>query len=331
LTVSVIDRRAFLAGSLAVFAAPLTGEAQQAKVYRIGFLGAGSAATAQPNLEALRQGLAELGWVEGENVVIEYRFTEGRYDRLPELAAELVRLKVDLIAAGPTPPALAARNATRTIPIVMTAVGDPVRSGLIASLARPGGNVTGVTFDVGLQVTAKGLELLGQALPKLRRVAILANPANPSQAVAIGDVTTASRSLGLQLKLVEAVGPEAFAGAFAAMLENRAEALLVLTDPVFYLHRVRLANLATQYRLPSMYAVRESVEAGGLMCYGPSIVGVFRRAAKFIDKIFKGAKPSDLPVEQPDKFELVINLKTAKTLGLTIPPSLLLRADQVIQ
>jgi putative ABC transport system substrate-binding protein len=318
--------------AVAVVASALAADAQPAgMVHRMGYLASSSPATARPLLEAFRQGLGELGWVEGQNLVIEYRFAEGQHDRLPELAAELVRLKVDVIAAGPTPPALAARNATRTIPIVMTAVGDPVRLGLVASLARPGGNVTGVSFDVGLEVFAKGLELLREASPGLRRVAILSNPANPAQGVAIRDVTAAARSLGLQLQVVEARGPEAFDGVFAVMAKDRVGALLVLTDSLFLLHRVRLAGLATQHRLPSMYAIRESVEAGGLMSYGPSLVAAFRGAAVFIDKILRGAKPGDLPVEQPTKFELVINLKTAKALGLTIPPALLQRADQVIE
>ena len=241
--------------------APLAIEAQPAgKVHRMGYLASSSPASARHLLEAFRQGLGELGWVEGQNLAIEYRFAEGEHDRLPELAAELVRLKVDVIMAGPTPPALAAKNATRTIPIVMTAVGDPVRLGLVASLARPGGNVTGVSFDVGLEVFAKGLELLKESVPKVRRVAILSNPANPAQAVAVHDVTAAARSLGLQLRVLEARGPSAFDGAFAVMAKERVETLLVLTDPMFIVHRARLADLATQYRLPSMYAVKESVE-----------------------------------------------------------------------
>jgi putative ABC transport system substrate-binding protein len=319
-----------LAGAL--LAAPLAAEAQQAgKVHRIGYLASTSATAARHLLEAFRQGLGELGWVEGQNVLIEYRFAEGRHERLPELAAELVRLKLDLILAGPTPPALAAKNATGTIPIVMTAVGDPVRLGLVTSLARPGGNVTGVSFDVGLEVFPKALELLRESVPNVRRVAVLSNPANPAQAVAVNDVTAAARSLGLQLRLLEARGPDAFDGAFAAMGKDRVDALLVLTDPLFIIHKARLADLAARYRLPSVYAIKENVEAGGFMSYGPSLVAAFRRAAVFVDKILKGAKPADLPVEQPTKFELVINLKTAKALGLTIPPSLLQRADQVIE
>ena len=327
-----MDRRAFLAGAAGLLAAPLAAQAQPAgKVHRIGYLSSTSATAARHLLEAFWQGLGELGWVEGKNVVIESRFADGRHERLPELAAELARLKVDLIVAGPTPPALAAKNATGTIPIVMTAVGDPVRLGLVTSLARPGGNVTGVSFDVGLAVFPKALELLRESVPKVRRVAVLSNPANPAQAVAIRDVTAAARSLGLQLRLLEARAPDAFDGAFAAMGKDRVDALLVLTDPVFIIHKARLADLAARHRLPSMYAIKENVEAGGFMSYGPSLVAAFRRAAVFVDKIFKGANPADLPVEQPTKFELAINLKTAKALGLKIPPSILARADQVIE
>ena len=327
-----MERRTFLAmvsGSL--LAAPLAAEAQQAaKIARIGYLSSSSATTSRV-VEAFRQGLREFGWVEGQNIVIDWRFAEGRFDRLPDLAAELVRLKVDVIAAGPTPAAVAAKNATGTIPIVMIGVGDPVGLGLIASLARPGGNVTGVSFSVDLEIFGKGLELLKEIVPRVRRVAVLSNPANPAQALTIKDVKAAGRSLGVQLQLLEARGPNEFDGAFAAMAKERAEALLVVSDSMFLLHRARLADLAAKNQLPSMYGVREFVEAGCLMSYGPSIVANYRRAAFFVDKILKGAKPADLPVEQPTKFELAINLKTAKALGLTIPQSLLQRADQVIE
>jgi putative ABC transport system substrate-binding protein len=318
--------------AVSLLAATLAANAQPAsKVRRIGYLSSGSAAASKYVIDAFRQRLAELGWIDGENVVIEYRFAEGRHDRLPEFAAQLVQLKVDVIAAGPTPPAVAAKNATRNIPIVMTAVGDPVRLGLVASLARPGGNVTGVAFDVGLEVFAKGLELFREAIPKLRRVAVLSNPTNPAQPVAIQDVTAAARSLGLQLHLMEAASPDVFDATFAAMAKDRVDGVVILTEPMFLVNRARLAALAMQHRLPSMYAVRESVEAGGLMSYGPSLADSYRRAAVFVDKILRGAKPSDLPVEQPTRFELVISQKTAKALGVTIPRSLLLRADQVIE
>jgi putative ABC transport system substrate-binding protein len=327
-------RRAFLYGSVAILVAPLGIEAQQAgKVHRIGYLTSGSATASASRhfVEAFRQGLAELGWIDGQNVAIVYRFAEGRHDRLPELAAELVRSKVDVIVAGPTLPVQAAKSATATIPIVMTPVGDPVRLGLVASLARPGGNVTGVSFDVAFETVPKALELLRESVPKIRRVAVLSNADSPGQAVALSDLTPAAQSLGLQLRSLKVRGPDGFDAAFAAVARDPVDALFVLPEPLFIVHRTRLANLAAQYRLPSMYAVKENVEAGGFMSYGPSLVAAFRRAAVFVDKIFKGAKPADLPVEQPTKFELVINLKTARALGLTIPPSLLARADQVIE
>jgi ABC-type uncharacterized transport system substrate-binding protein len=329
----VIDRRTFLAGTSAVLlAAPRVADSQPAgKVSRIGYLTAGSV-TANPRvLEAFRQGLRELGWVEGQNIVIEYRSGEGRFDRLPELAAELVRLKVDVVVAAPTPAALAAKHATGTVPIVGVSLTDPVGLGLIASLARPGGNVTGVSYSVGTDIFGKDLELLKEAVPKVRRVAVFSNPDGPSQPLTIRNIKGAAQSLGLQLQLVEARGPEDFDGAFAAMARERVGALLVVTDPVFIPHRARLVNLVAKNGLPSIFTQRADVEAGGLMSYGPDFADLYRRAATYVDKILKGAKPADLPIEQPTKFELVINLKTAKVLGLTIPPSLLGRADEVIQ
>ena len=328
-----MDRRTFLfVFSLGVLSAPLAADAQPTgKVYRIGYLAAGSAIASQLPVEAFREGLRGLGLVEGQNIVIDYRFAEGRFDRLPDLAAELVRLRVDVIMAGPTPPAVAAKNATGTIPIVMAGVGDPVELGLIASLARPGGNVTGLSFSVGMDIFGKGLELLREVVPKFRRVAILSNPANPSHALAITNVKAAAGSLGVQLQLLEAREPNQFDGAFAAMAKERVDALLVVADGMFIFHRARLADLAAKNRVPSMHGVRENVEAGGLMSYGPSTVAAWRRAAFFVDRILKGTKPADLPVEQPTKFELVINLKTAKVLGLTVSPSLLARADEVIE
>jgi ABC-type uncharacterized transport system substrate-binding protein len=329
----LIDRRTFLAGTGAVLlAAPRAADAQQAgKVPRIGFLGTRSLSDMSPYLDTFRQGLRELGWVEGQNIVIDYRYAEGRFDRLPDLAAELVRLKVDIIVAVPTPAAVAAKKATETIPIVAISVGDPVGLGLIASLARPGGNLTGLSYSVGLEIAGKGLELLKETVPKVRRVAILSNPGNPFQPLAIREVNVAARSLGVQLQLLEARGPNELDGAFAAMATERVGALLVVADSLFLLQRTRLADLAARSRLPAAYGLREIVEAGGLMSYGPSVRDLYRRGATFVDKILKGAKPGDLPVEQPTKFELVINLKTAKALGLTIPPSLLGRADEVIQ
>jgi putative ABC transport system substrate-binding protein len=315
-----------LAMTLSILAA-LTVDGQPAgKLYRVGYLATGPGA-----VEPFRQGLRELGWIEGQNIVIDYRFAEGRHDRLPDLAAELVRLKVDVIVAGPSQFAVAAKNATGTIPIVMWAVGDPVGPGLIVSLARPGGNVTGLSFAVDAGTTVKGLELLMQAVPKVRRVAVLSNPANPSVASTMKAVKLAARSLGVQLHIVEARDPSEFNGAFAAMAKERVPALLVVTDAVFHLHRARLVELAAKNRLPSMYSVREYVDAGGLMSYGPNVLDLARRAAGFVDKILRGASPADLPVEQPTKFELVINLKTARALELAIAPALLLRADQILE
>jgi len=327
-----VDRRAFI-GTLTggLLAAPLAAGAQPAgRVPRIGYLG--TRTLSDFGVDAFRQGLRELGWVEGQNIVVDYRFAEGGLDRLPDLAAELVRLKVDIIVAQATPGAAAAKNATETIPIVMVPVGDPVGLGLVASLARPGGNVTGVSYSVGgLDIIGKQLELLKQTVPKIHRVAILSNPANPTRPLVIRDVNGAARALAVQLQFLEARGPNEFDSAFAAIAKERIEALVVMADTMFVLHRTRLADLAARSRLPAAYGWREHVEAGGLMSYGPSLSYLFRRSATFVDKILKGAKPGDLPVEQPTQFELVINLKTAKALGLTIPPSLLQRADQVIE
>jgi putative ABC transport system substrate-binding protein len=247
------------------------------------------------------------------------------------LAAELVRLKVDVIVSLGTQGVTAAKNATETIPIVMIAVRDPVGIGLIASLARPGGNVTGVSGYAGLENVAKQLELLKETVPKIRRVAILSNPTNAYHQLAIREVNVAARSLGVQLQLLEARGPDEFDDAFAAMAKERVGALLVLSDVIFNSHRTRLADLAARSRLPAAYAVRESVEAGGLMSYGPSFLDLYRRSAVYVDKILKGAKPADLPVEQPTKFELVINLKAAKALGLEVPPLLIAQADELLE
>jgi putative ABC transport system substrate-binding protein len=327
-----MNRRAFIGTATAILVVPLAAEAQRAgRVPRIGYLGTRS--PSDFGLDAFRQGLRELGWVEGQNIVIEYRFAEGRLERLPDLAAELVRLKVDVIMTHSNPGATAAKNATNTIPIVMTVVGDPVGLGLTASLARPGGNATGLSFSVvGLEIIGKQLELLKETVLKIRpRVAILSNAASPIQPLAIRDVNVAAQSLRVQLQFLEVRGPDEFDSAFAAMTKERVGALLVVADTMFMFHRTQLADLAARSRLPAAYGWREHVEAGGLMSYGPSLRDLFQRAAVFVDKILKGAKPADLPVEQPTKFELVINLKTAKALGLTISQSLLLRADQTIE
>ena len=325
-----MDRRAFVVGTGALLAAPLAAEGQQAaKIARIGYLALNLAAS--PHLhEAFRQGLRDLGYVEGRNVAIEYRDADGKYDRLPALAAELVALKVDLMA-GAYQATLAAKNATKTIPIIMVAVADPVRIGLIASLVRPGGNITGLALFAGTEIIGKHLELLKEAVPNLSRVAVLSNPANPMHVLRLREVEAAGRSLRVQVQILKAQGPEEFDSAFAAMTRERAGALYVVGDPMFVSHRRRLPELAAKSRLPAVYELKDYVEAGGLMVYGPSTLDIYRRAATYVDKILKGAKPGDLPVEQPTKFELVINLKTAKALGLTIPPSLLQRADQVIE
>jgi putative tryptophan/tyrosine transport system substrate-binding protein len=329
----VVTRRAFI-GTLAggLLAAPLTPGAQQAaKIPRIGYLAVQPAAN--PHLhEAFRQGLRDLGYVEGRNVVIEYREAEGKPERLPALAAELVALKVDVIVAQPTVAAMAAKQATRTLPIVFP-VADPVTSGLVTSLARPGGNVTGLT-NVAPDLVGKGLELLKQAVPGVSRVAGLWQPgALPERTTKdmLKEAEVAARALGVRLQFVEARGLDDFDRAFSEMTRARAGALTVLGGSVFFSERRRLVDLVAKNRLPAVYPWREGVEAGGLMAYGPDLADLFRRAATYVDKILKGAKPADLPVQQPTKFELVINLKTAKALGLTIPPSLLQRADQVIE
>jgi putative ABC transport system substrate-binding protein len=328
-----VDRRTFISGmTVGLLAAPRAVEAQSAgNVYRVGYLSATSKTSSPGILEAFRQGLRELGWVEGQNIVVEYRWAEGRLDRLPDLAAELVRLRVDVIVASPTPGALAAKSATRTIPIVAVSLTHPVELGLVASLARPGGNVTGLSYSVGADIFGKDLELLKEVAPRVRRVAVLSNTDSPARPLTIKNVNAAARSLGLQLQLVEARGPEGFDGAFAAMAKERAGALLVVQDPAFIPHRARLIDLAAKNRLPSIFTQRADAEAGGLMSYGPSLSDLYRRAGTYVDKILKGAKPGDLPIEQPAKFELIVNLKTARALGLTIPQSLLQRADQVIE
>ena len=329
-----MHRRTFLrtvAGSF--LAAPLAAEAQQTgKVYRVGVLTnvPPSTPAVSRNWEAFRQVLRDRGWVEGQNIVIEYRAAEGRVERFPSLAAELVSLKPDLLVALPNAGARAAKRTTNTIPIVMVYVFDPVRDGLVASLGRPGGNVTGLTAVVSLGLVGKRLELLKEVVPTTSRVAVLSD-AYPIDAADWNDMQAAARVLALRLLSLGVGSPNEFEAAFASMTRERASALLVLPFPLSYAHPGRIADLAATNRLPAVYPFRESVEAGGLMAYAANAPDMFRRAAYFVDKILKGAKPADLPVEQPTKFELVINLKTAKALGLTIPPSLLQRADQVIE
>ena len=319
---------------MTILAAPLNSDAQQAgKVYRIGYLSAPTRQSVEHILQVFLRALRERGWVEGQNLIIEYRWAEGKQERLPGLAAELVQRKVDLIVAPAGSAALAAKSATSSIPIVMIFPSDPVGSGLVASLARPGGNVTGTTSTASPEIFGKQLELLKEAVPQASRVAILRDPAVPMQVQAPGlrEVEAAARSLKVQLQSLEARGPEEFDRAFAAMVPERAGALLVLGGGPFLVHRTKLAELAAQYRIPTMYIAGEHVAAGGLMAYAVNMAEFVGRAAVYVDKILKGAKPADLPVEQPTRFELVINLKTAKALGLTIPQSILIRADQVIQ
>jgi putative ABC transport system substrate-binding protein len=327
-----MDRRRFLLTSLAgALAVPLAAEAEQAeKVYRIGYLGNASALAQAKRVESLRASLRDLGYVEGKNIVIEFRWADGRLDRLPDLAAELVRLKVDVLLTAGTPGALAAKRATTTIPIVMVGVGDAVGSGVVASLARPGGNITGSTDSVP-DLMAKLLELLKEIMPRIRRVAVLVNPDN----LQIGAATfkameSTAGSLKIELERFEARGPSEFESAFSRMAKSRVDAIVVPSDVVFNYNVAAVADLAAKKRLPSA-GVQTFAEAGGLLGYGLNFPDMDRHAAYFVDKILKGAKPADLPVEQRTKFELVINLKTAKALGLTIPPSLLARAHQVIE
>ena len=308
-------------------------EAQQAaKVPRIGLL-AGTLAVGSRTVEAFRQGLRDLGYVEGRNLVIEYRDAEGKLERLPALAAELVALKVDVIVASNTPAALAAKQATRTLPIVFASAADPVTSGLVTSLARPGGNVTGLS-TLAPELVGKRLEQLKQAVPGVSRVAVLWQPGaldERTEKDMLKAAEVAARALGVRLQFVEARGPADFDRAFSDMTRARAGALTVLPSAMFVNERRRLVDLAAKNRLPAVYPQREYVDAGGLMAYGANLADLFRRAATYVDKILKGAKPGDLPVEQPTKFELVINLKTANALGITIPQSVLLRADRVIE
>ncbi|MEP6943979.1 MAG: ABC transporter substrate-binding protein [Betaproteobacteria bacterium] len=324
--------RALLRGLLAFGAVPLMARAQQAgKVYRIGYLSAPSRESVEQALQGFKRALRELGLVEGQNLIIEYRWADGKIERLPELAVELVRLNLDLIIAPAGSAALAAKNATSSIPIVMMFPADPVELGLVASLRRPGGNITGTTSAPGPEIFGKQLQILKEAVPHVARVAILTNPADPTSAIQLREVVAASRSLGIRLQQVAAQGPEEFDSAFAAMARERAEALLVSRGTTFLVNRARIAELAVKGRLPTMTSFRESVEAGGLMAYAVNMTDFIGRAAVYVDKILKGAKPADLSVEQPTKFELVINLKTAKALGLAIPQSLLASADAVIQ
>jgi putative ABC transport system substrate-binding protein len=323
-------RRAFLAGAIALSAAPLAAEAQQAgKVYRIGWLGGRPFPDAQPFTDAFRQALHERGWVEGQNFVFEHR-PAVRSGSLPDLAAELIRLKIDVIVAVGDPAIRAAKQATSTIPIVMAPSADPIGAGFVASLARPGGNITGSSI-LAAELGGKRLELLREVVPKASRVAVLWNSADPAKALELKDTQVAARALGVTLQSVEVRGADDFDSAFSAISRGRPDALIAFSEPLALAHRGRIVDFAAKSQLPMISEIKEFADAGGLMTYGPSLPDLFRRAATYVDKILKGAKPADLPIEQPTKFELVINLKTAKALGLTIPRSVLLRADQVIE
>jgi putative tryptophan/tyrosine transport system substrate-binding protein len=316
--------------TLSMLAAPLTVEAQPpSKVSRLG-IRTPAAEASTPLWEAFRQGLRDLGYVEGKNIALEYRFAAGQNERLPALAAELVHLPVDMIVTNSGAAAQAARNATETIPIAMAASGDPVRIGVVASLAQPGGNITGLSLMVP-EVGGKRLELLKEALPHVSRVAVLWNAANPASPDELRAIEAAARVLGLQLHALAVGNPDELDSVFAAMTREGAEAFITLADAVLWNRRTRVVALAAQHHLPAMFDAREFADAGGLMAYGPHVPDSYRRAAVYVDKILKGAQPADLPVERPVKFELVINLKTAKALGITIPPHLLLLEDEVLQ
>jgi putative tryptophan/tyrosine transport system substrate-binding protein len=330
----MMDRRRFLLTSVAMFlSAPIHAEAQQAKkVWRIGFLGLSSASDYEVQLKAFYQGLRDQGYEDGKNILIEYRWAEGHAERLPALAAELVRLNPDVLVTHATPSIRAAQQATSTIPIVMGTSADPVRLGLVKSLARPGGNTTGVASQV-VDLASKRVELLNEVVPKVKEVAVLSNLANPAAREAVRETEVAARKLGMRVRSFEVVRePKDVETVFAAILRERPEGLIVLVDPLTAgTHSTRIAEFAARNRLPAMGGAGQFVADGGLISYGGDFLEGWRVAARYVDRILKGAKPADLPVEQPTKFELVINLKTARALGLAIPPSLLARADQVLE
>ncbi len=328
----MISRRVFV-GTVAggLLTAPVVIHAQQpARMPRIGFLG-NSTAVLEANLVGpFREGLRDLGYEEGRNIVIDYRWAQGNYERFPALIAELIAVKVDVIVTAGTPATQAVKKATTSVPLVMVAVGDPVGTGIVASLNRPGGNITGLT-SIAPELEAKRLELLREVIPTLSHVAVLWNPVNPFALISMKELRAAAPLLRMNMLSLEVRTPEELDGAFAAIEKERPGALLVLADRLFLHHRARIMNFAVQRRLPGVYAYRELVEAGGLMSFGPSYGGMHRRAATYVDKILKGAKPADLPVERPATFELVVNLKAAKALGLTIPQSVFLRATEIIR
>jgi putative ABC transport system substrate-binding protein len=324
--------RAILLGCL-LLAAGVTGFAQPqqaGRTYRVGFLAMGSPAVTEPMLGHFRSAMSELGYVEGRNLVIEQRWTDGTTERLPELAGQLVAAKVDLILAWGTPPVGAAKQVTKTTPVVMVGVADPIGAGFVPSLARPGGNLTGVT-NIASDHSGKILELLTQVVPNVRTVAVLRNPGNGAHGSLLRDVETAARSRQVQLQVFTAGKPDDLEATFASIGRAKADAVVFLADPMFFGQRTQIAELALRYRLPTGFARRENVDAGGLLAYGPSLSQQIRRAATFVDRILRGAHPADLPVEQPTRLELVINARTAKALGIAIPQSIFMRADEVIE
>jgi putative ABC transport system substrate-binding protein len=317
--------------TLALLVAPLVAKAQQRpRMWRVAFLGAESPATSRHFLDAFRQGLRDLGYVEGQNITIEARWAEGSHERFPELVAELVRLQVHVMLAISMPAALAAKQGTQTTPVVFIA-GEPFGSGLVTSLARPGGNLTGMSLALGEAFAGKWLELLREAIPNASPVAILWNPANPANIEYLKALRDSAQRIGVALQLQEVQDISQFESAFAAMATARAQALIVFPDPLTVRYRGQIVALAAKHRMPAMYGFREFVNAGGFMAYGSNVPFMCRRAAVYVDKILKGTKPGDLPVEQPTQFELIINLKTAQALGITIPPALLVLADEVLQ
>jgi putative tryptophan/tyrosine transport system substrate-binding protein len=327
-----VNRREFitLLGGAAV-AWPLAASAQQpaGKVNQIGFLGVTSLAETSPRVDALRTGLRRLGYDEGENIVIHYRWAEGRFEHLPELAAELVKLKVDVILTQSTPGALAAKQATSTIPIVMVVAGDPVAAGIVASLVRPGGNLTGLTFFLA-EICAKRVELIKEAIPTLTRMAVFVNPANPSHPIALAAMQQTANALAVELVPIEVKARDDIAAAIAMVAARQAAALVVIEDPLFIANTRQTAEFALRNRVP-MIGFKPHAEAGALMDYGVDLADLFYRSAAFVDKILKGAAPADLPIERATKFETIVNLQSAKTLGIELPTSLLLRANEVIE
>jgi putative tryptophan/tyrosine transport system substrate-binding protein len=327
-----MKRREFilaLAGAAAAW--PFAARAQQAgKIPRVGFMGNSTAALEANLVAPFREGLHELGYQEGRNIVIEYRWAEGKYERFPALVAELLAVRVDVIVTAGTPATLAVKKATSTVPLVMIAVGDPVGTGIVPSLARPGGNITGLS-SIAPDLEGKRLELLREVIPKLSHVVLFINPLNPFHMVSMQQAFAAAQALGIKLQPLEVRTSGELEAAFAAIVRQKPDALLILADRIFLHDRKRMMDFATEHRLPSVNAYRELVEAGGLMSYGPSYEDMHRRAADYVDKILKGAKPGDLPVEQPTKFTLIVNLKAAKAIGVDVPPILLTRADEVIE